>query len=116
MPRTTPRTMPRREMVSNDLSLTLTPILTLTLTLTLTPTLTREMASNELARREAGRKRLHEEERVRLEPFLRMQLAATDGVVESATPGLTSPDPNPAAYPAAAAVVAAQKGPPAWAC
>ena len=76
------------------------------------------MASNEMAKREAGRARLHEEERLRIEPFLRMQRAARDGVVESAAPapGMRSPGPNPAAYPAAAAVVAAQQGPPAWAC
>ena len=74
------------------------------------------MASNEMAKREAGRARLHEEERLRIAPFLRMQRAAKDGVVESAAPSMRSPEPNPAAYPAAAAVVAAQQGPPAWAC
>ena len=74
------------------------------------------MASNEMVKREAGRARLHEEERIRIEPFLRMQRAAKDGVVSSAAPGMGSPEPNPAAYPAAAALVAAQKGPPAWAC
>ncbi len=78
----------------------------------------RDMATNEMAKREAGRARKHEEERIRIEPFLAMQRAAKDGVVESppTTPSMKTPAPNPAAYPAAAAVVAAQKGPPAWAC
>ena len=48
----------------------------------------KENAANELARRKEGRARLHEEEMQRLEPFIRMQRAAKDGVINSATPGM----------------------------
>ena len=58
-----------------------------------------------MAKRQAGRVQKHEEERQRIEPFLRTQRAAKDGLVENATLSLGT-----------APVVTAQKAPPAWAC
>ena len=76
-------------------------------------------ATAELAKRQAGRAKKHADERIRIEPFLRMQRAARDGRIDNVN--LSKSKGKSQGMSAAPDVAVAQAEPaqartPAWAC